>query len=75
MCWIALPACVALDRRLSAWQRGPERGTEGDARQAMFAALGVGLLIAAGATATWIYQVLRHLPLAGLGTAAGIPAR
>lgn len=74
LCLIALPGCLHLDRRLAAWQAAPERGGERAARDMLDLALGVGLLFMAGATATWVYQVVHHLPLAGLGTAAGVPA-
>lgn len=74
-CWIALPACLRLDARLSAWQAQPQGRGERDAREALYGALSVGLLFVVGATITWIYQILHHLPLAGLGTAAGVPTR
>ena len=69
---LGLPAALVLDRWL---RHAPTPPTERWARDVLTLALLVGALAVLGAGLTWIWQVAHGLPLAGLGTAAGAPAR
>jgi len=73
-CLAALPVCLWMDVTLARAAHRAERIDERGARDAILLALLVGLLFVVGALVAWIWQVLHGLPLAGLGTSAGIPA-
>jgi 4-hydroxybenzoate polyprenyltransferase len=73
-CLAALPVCLWMDVSLARRAVHPEDIDERGARDAILLALLVGLLFVVGALAAWLWQVVHGLPLAGLGTPAGVPA-
>lgn len=73
-CIAALPVCLWMDRALARRASRPDAIDERGARDAILLALLVGLLFVVGALVAWLWQVVHGLPLAGLGTTAGVPA-
>lgn len=73
-CLGALPVCLWLDRVLARQALDPDGLDERRARDLILLGLLVGLLFVIGASLAWLSQVIHGLPLAGLGTEAGVPA-
>jgi hypothetical protein len=73
-CLVAAPLWIWVDRLFVRWMRLPNGGTEAMARSLAQRLLVSGLVVVALVTATYVDQVRRHVPVSGLGTAAGHPA-
>lgn len=73
-CLAVLPVCLLFDRRLARRAEEASPPDEREARDLILFALLLGLLFVIGACMAWVGQLLGGLPLAGLGTRAGVPA-
>lgn len=74
ICLAGAPAFLWLDQWLATWARRPGGGTEADAREFARRALGVGFVGVVLAFTQYAWESGTGAPVAGLGTAAGLPA-